>query len=144
MNAKAYLSQARYLDMRIKSKLQQVDSLNELAMACTSIMSDMPRQSGGSTSRIADAVCRIIDLQSEIRNDIVALVDLKKEIMGVIKAVANQEHQTLLEKRYLCSLSWEKIAVDMGYDLRYVHKLHNRAIEECRIPCARHQTLKDT
>ena len=31
MNTKTYLSQARYLDMRIKSKLQQVDSLNELA-----------------------------------------------------------------------------------------------------------------
>ena len=62
------------------------------------------------------------------------LVDLKKEIMGVIKAVENPEYQTLLEKRYLCFLSWEKIAVDMGYDLRYIHKLHTRALEDCKIP----------
>ena len=28
MTTKTYLSQARYLDMRIKSKLQQIDDLN--------------------------------------------------------------------------------------------------------------------
>ena len=31
MTAKEYLSQARYLDNRITSKLLQIDSLNELA-----------------------------------------------------------------------------------------------------------------
>ena len=41
MNTKTYLSQARYLDMRIKSKLQQVDSLNDLATTCTSVMTGM-------------------------------------------------------------------------------------------------------
>ena len=134
MNTKTYLSQARYLDMRIKSKLQQVDSLNELATTCTSVLTGMPRNPSGSTSRMADAVCKIVDLQNDINRDIDKLVDLKKEIMGVIKAVVNPEHQTLLEKRYLCFLSWEKIAVDMGYDLRYTHKLHIRALEECIIP----------
>lgn len=134
MTTKTYLSQARYLDMRIKSKLQQIDSLNELATTCTSVLTGMPRNPNGSTSRMADAICKIVDLQNEINRDIDKLVDLKKEIMGVIKAVSNPEHQTLLEKRYLCFLSWEKIAVDMGYDLRYTHKLHNWALEECSIP----------
>ena len=134
MTTKTYLSQARYLDMRIKSKLQQIDSLNELATTCTSVLTGMPRNPSDSVSRMADAVCKIVDLQNDINRDIDTLVDLKKEIMGVIKAVANPEHQTLLEKRYLCFLSWEKIAVDMGYDLRYTHKLHIRALEECVIP----------
>lgn len=134
MNTKTYLSQARYLDMRIKSKLQQIDSLNELATNCSLILTGMPRNPSPSNSRMADAICKIIALQNEINHDIDTLVDLKKEIMGVIKAVVNPEHQTLLEKRYLCFLSWEKIAVDMGYDLRYVHKLHIRAMCDCRIP----------
>jgi len=134
MTTKTYLSQARYLDMRIKSKLQQIDSLNELATTCTSVLTGMPRNPSASTSRMADAVCKIVDLQNDINHDIDTLVDLKKEIMGVIKAVSNPEHQTLLEKRYLCFLSWEKIAVDMGYDLRYTHKLHIRALDECIIP----------
>lgn len=134
MNTKTYLSQARYLDMRIKSKLQQIDSLNELAATCTSVLTDMPKNPRNSVSPMADAVCKIVDLQAEINRDIDALIDLKKEIMSVIKAVDDTEYQTLLEKRYLCFLSWEKIAVDMNYDLRYTHKLHRRAIEACRIP----------
>ena len=134
MTNKAYLSQARYLDTRIKSKLHQVDSLNDLATSCSMIMTGMPKNPGASTSRMAEAISKIVDLQNEINQDIDKLVDLKREIMGVIKAVTNPEHQTLLEKRYLCFLSWEKIAVDMGYDLRYIHKLHTQSLQECRIP----------
>ena len=134
MTTKAYLSQARYLDMRIKSKLQQIDSLNELATSCSAVMTGMPHNPSPSTSRMADAICKIVDLEDEIRHDMDKLIDLKKEITEVIKKVSNPEHQTLLEKRYLCYLPLEKIAVDMNYDLRYIHKLHTRALADCNIP----------
>jgi len=52
-------------------------------------------------------------------------------VMGVIRAIDNLEYQTLLELRYLCFYSWEKIAVEMDYDLRYMHKLHRKALEQC-------------
>ena len=42
MTAKEYLSQARTLDMRIKSKLQQIESLNELATSCTVVYRTCP------------------------------------------------------------------------------------------------------
>lgn len=134
MKVKEYLNQAYRLDQRIDSKIEQVTSLNELANKCTSTITGMPHNSSSSTSTMADTVAKIIDLQAEINRDIDALVDLKREITGVIKAVKNPEYQTLLEKRYLCFLTWEQIAVDMGYELRYLHKLHNRALAECKIP----------
>ena len=142
MTNKVYLSQARHLDTRIKSKLQQVDSLNELATNCSMILTGMPSNPSAPNSRMAEAITKIIDLQNEINHDIDTLVDLKREIMGVIKGVANPDFQTLLEKRYLCFLSWEKIAVDMGYDLRYVHKLHTQALEECTIPVSYELDMK--
>lgn len=83
---------------------------------------------------MADAVGKIIDLQNEINRDIDRLVDLKREIVTVIKAIENPEYQTLLEKRYLCFLTWEKIAVDMGYDLRWLYRIHKRALDEIRVP----------
>ncbi|MBV1758025.1 MAG: hypothetical protein KMY55_09300 [Dethiosulfatibacter sp.] len=134
MTAKEYLSQAYRLDLRINSKIEQVSSLNDLATKCTSVINDMPRNPNGATSAMANAVDKIIDLQSEINNDIETLVNLKQEIVTVIKDIDNLEYQTLLEKRYLCFLSWERTAVDMNYDLRYLHKLHNRALKECKIP----------
>lgn len=133
MTSKEYLSQARYLDMRINSKMDQIESLHELATRCTSTISGMPHNPNRSGSPMSDAICKIIDLESEINADIDKLVDLKREIVGVIKSVNNVEYQTLLEKRYLCFMQWEQIAVDMGYELRYIHKLHKRALENVSI-----------
>ena len=134
MTAKEYLSQARFLDNRINSKIQQVSSLNELATKCTATISDMPHSPNSGGSTMADAVCKIIDLQEEINKDIDRLVDLKREIMGVIKAVPNVEYQTILEKRYLCFISWEQIAVDMNYSMQHIHRMHSSALKEIVVP----------
>lgn len=130
MTAKEYLNQARFLDMRINSKLQQVASLNDLATRCTATISDMPHNPNRGGSRMADAVMRIIELQEEINQDIHRLVELKHEIMKVIKAVPNVEYQTVLEKRYLCFISWEQIAVDMNYSMQHTFRIHEKALKE--------------
>lgn len=128
MTAKEYLSQAYRLDQRINSKLEQVASLNELATKCTSTLTGMPRNPNHGTSTMADAVAKIVDLQAEINCDIDHLVDLKRDMVRAIKAVDNTEYQTLLELRYLCFKTWEQIAVDMGYNVRHVYRLHDEAV----------------
>lgn len=134
MTAKEYLSQARYLDARINSKIQQAHTLNGLATRCTSTLSDMPKSASPNTSSMEVVICKIIELEEEINRDIDRLVDLKRDITRAIKEVENAEYQTLLEKRYLCFETWENIAVEMGYDSRYLHKLHNRALREIKVP----------
>lgn len=129
MTAKEYLGQAYRLDQRIDSKIAQVSSLNELATKCTVTLTGMPGASSSSTSTMADVIDKIIDLQAEINADIDRLVDLKRDIVTVIKAVENVEFQTLLEKRYLCFMTWEQIAVDMYYTGKWIKKLHERALE---------------
>lgn len=134
MTAKEYLGQAYRLDQRINSKIEQVASLNELATKCTSSLTGMPRNPNHATSRMADVVAKIIDLQAEINRDIDTLVDLKREIVSVIKGIENLEYQTLLEKRYLCFLPWEQIAVDMNYGIDNVFKLHKKALAQVVVP----------
>ena len=134
MTVKEYLSQAKFLDQRINIKIQQVAALNDLATKATSTLTGMPHNPNHATSTMEDAITKIVDLQAEINHDIDTLVDLKRDISCIIKTVGNTEYQTLLEKRYLCFLSWEQIAVDMKYDLRYIHKLHSRALKDCQIP----------
>lgn len=134
MTAKEYLNQAYRLDQRIDSKIEQVASLNDLATKCTTTISGMPHNPSRSTSPMADTIDKIIDLQAEINRDIDALVDLKREIVTVIKAVDNPEYQTLLEKRYLCFLHWEQIAVDMNYGIDNIFKLHKKALACVVVP----------
>ena len=126
MTAKEYLSQARTLDMRIKSKLQQIESLNDLATSCTVVYSDMPRNPNRGGSKVERAVLKIIE--ESLKRDVENLVELKKEIMATIRAVSDVELQTLLEKRYLCFLSWEKIAVEMHYSIQHIYRMHETAL----------------
>ena len=129
MTAKEFLEQAFHLDRRINAKIAMVDSLSLLATKVTTTMSDMPRNPNRATSMMADAVEKIIDLQMEINSDIDQLVDLKRDMVKVIKALENTEHQTILELRYQCFKTWEQIAVDMGYSVRHVYRIHNEAVE---------------
>ena len=136
MTVKEYLGQAYRLDQRINSKLEQVLSLRDLTTKATATMSDMPGGGSQNVYKMQDIIGKIVDLEDEINADIDRLVDLKREMVAVIKAVENPEYQTLLELRYLCFKTWEQIAVYMGYESRYLHKLHQRALNACTIPCA--------
>lgn len=129
MTAKEFLSQAKYLDARINSKIRQVSDLNDLATNATSALTGMPHNPNHGRSTMADCVAKIVDLQAEINADIDALVDLKREILETIKGLENVEYQTILERRYLCFETWEKIADSMNYEIRYLHKLHGKALE---------------
>lgn len=130
MNAHNYLNQARYLDMQINSKIEQVSALNDLATKCTTTISDMPRTPSNGKSRIEDTILKIIDLQDDINRDIDALVDLKREISVTIKMVDNPIYQTLLENRYLSFQTWEEIAVGMRYSIQQVYRIRDSALKE--------------
>ena len=134
MTAKEYLLQARYLDNRIASKREQIQNLNDLATKCTSTWSDMPRSQNTGRSRMADCVIQIIDLENEISADMLKLINLKREITETINKVENDEYKTILEKRYLCWLTWEQIAVDLNYSVMHIHRMHGEALKAVVVP----------
>ena len=138
MTAKEYMEQARYLDMQINSKIEQVKTLNELATKVTTVYSDMPHSPNRNTGRMEETVAKIIDLESEIDRDIDALVDLKQEVKTAISKVEDEKYRVLLELRYINQKSWEEIANQLGYDLRYTHKIHGRALQKITVPEKRH------
>ena len=134
MTVKEYFGQAYRLDQRINSKLEQLESLNGLATKCTSTLTGMPKNPSHSTSMMADAVAKIVDLQAEINRDIDPLMDLKCEMVRVIKNVEHLEYQTLLELRYLCFKTWEQIAVDMNYSIDNAYRIHRKALCAVSLP----------
>ena len=129
MDIKEYLTQAYRIDQRINSKMEQVSSLHALATKATATVSDMPGGGAKNIHKMENIIIKIADLENEINEDIDELVDLKIAITKLIKSVDNQEHQTLLELRYLCFKTWEQIAVDMGYKVRHLYRLHEEALK---------------
>ena len=134
MTSKEYLSQAYHLDKRINAKINQVASLNELATKCTSTITGMPHSPNKGTSKMADTIAKIVDLENEINRDIDRLVDLKRELVRAINAVDNTEYKTLLELRYLCFETWEDIAFNMNISMPTAFRLHSFALKNFKIP----------
>ena len=132
--AKKYLSQAFGLNQRIESKLWQIEDLHDLATKATVTYSDMPKSPNRDGSRMEDAIIKIIDLENEINQDMMKLVELKKDIIRRIKAVESAELQTILELRYLSYMRWEEIAIELGYGIDNVFRLHRNALDEIMIP----------
>lgn len=130
MTAKEYMEQARYLDMQINSKIEQVRTLNELATKVTTVYSDMPHSPNRNTGRMEETIAKIIDLEHEIDRDIDALVDLKQEIIHIVNSIESAEYRTILEMRYLQFKKWEQIALSMSTNLRWVYRMHGRALNE--------------
>lgn len=134
--AKKYLSQAFGLNQRIESKLGQIEELHDLVAKAkaTVTYSDVPKNPNRDGSRMEDAVIKIVDLESEINQDMIQLVELKKDIIERIKAVESTELQTILELRYLSYMRWEEIAIELGYGIDNVFRLHRNALDEIEIP----------
>lgn len=126
---KTYLGQAYRIDQRINSKLEQLEALNVLATKATSTLRDMPTSSSRNVHKMEDTIVKIVDMEGEINKTIDDLVDLKLKITTEIFTMESSEHKTLLELRYLCFKTWEQIANEMGYSVRGIYKLHNKALE---------------
>lgn len=133
MTTKEYLSQAYRIDQRINSKLEQIVSLRELATKATSTLSDTPPSGSRNVHSMEGIIVKMMDLENEINKDIDTLVDLKREFVFIIKKINNPEYQTLLELRYLCFKTWEHIAVEMGYSLQHIFRIHDKALKNINI-----------
>ena len=134
MTAKEYLSQAFHIDQRISSKLSQVMRLREAATNCTATLTDMPRPDSPSRQQMADTICKIVDLEREINEDIDRLVDLKAEARRAINAVSDPDQQLILELRYLCYKPWNEIMTELGYSDPTIYRLHGEALKRILVP----------
>ena len=134
MTAKEYLSQAFHIDQRISSKMSQVMRLREAATNCTATLTDMPRPDSPSRQQMADTICKIVDLEREINEDIDRLVDLKAEARRTINAVSDPDQQLILELRYLCYKPWSEIMTELGYSEPTIYRLHGEALKKILVP----------
>lgn len=131
MTAKEYLSQYSSLDREIHILQEQVKDLEEKAES----ISHMSGSSNSSAfDKIGKTVARLVDTKNEIISMIDRLLALKKEIEGVIAELENPKYSQILTLRYINGQKWENIAQIMHMDLRWVHRLHGRALQKFQIP----------
>lgn len=119
MTTKDWLNRGWALDREITA----LESAKRRAYdRCVSGVASVSGASDGGLSRYADFAAQL-DAQID------KLIDIKQEIAAVIAEVPDTTLRTLLTKRYLNFEKWEKIAVDLDRTLRWVMRLHGRALQ---------------
>lgn len=132
MTPKEFLSLARDIDRRIDARLEERERLvARLTAGRSANLSGMPR---GGRYDWTNSVAQLADMDARINGQIAEMCRIKRLVWEAIEAVEDMRYRELLEYRYRNCWTWEQIAEAMGYDLRWIHRLHGMALLRVRVP----------
>lgn len=124
---KEYLWRYKTSDNEIDDLLREKERIMSKLTRMTPSISGMPGNCGGA-DRVTDGISKLIDLEKEIDKKVDKLVDLRREIVSYIDAVDSSAQRRLLQLRYIHGMTWERVAVEMGYERMQVWRLHGKAL----------------
>jgi len=128
MTTKEYFNGIRKLKSRIQAKLTQAETMRELATNISPNYSGMPHEPTKSTSPMADAICKAIDLEKEAEQLKSLLVAKETEAMSLITNISNPDEQAVLIHRYLREEQWSDIAHKLHYAKSTIYRFHSNAV----------------
>ena len=132
MTAKEFLRQARTIERRIDEATERVERLRaKLEAGRMSKITGMPRGGAEDWTMTAD---RLIDLERRVNAKIREMVRVKQSAMDVIDRVEEARLREVLELYYIDGFTWDQVAQRMGLDLRWVFRLHGRALLKVKVP----------
>ena len=137
--AQEYLRQLIEIDGDIQNMLAEAQRWRMIAQGSTAgnqmvkingIEHAMDRvQTSGSQQRMADAVCEYIDIESDIKEELLKLQNKRREIIEVIKLVPYQK-RNVLHKRYVQNKSFDEISLLCDKSRSWVTTIHGRALQD--------------
>ena len=129
---KQFLSRNYKIEMRIRSKRDRIEHLQNICQATTQELKPVVVYTGPS-NKIERCMSEAIDLETEILREIAELKRTQRETAEAIQTLLDDITLiTLMEKRYLSDMRWEEIAVDMNYAYRWVMRLHVKALKQMK------------
>lgn len=131
MTKKEYLMQVYKMDRRIRILQGKVEKLRAgLEYHSPSLESG---GGGGSPDKMPDTLSKIMEYEQHAAQLQAAYVDKYIEIDRAIHSVEDGTLREVLERRYLLYQKWEQIAQEMHKDIRWIYRLHGRALDCMKI-----------
>ena len=124
MRAKELLGNIQKWQKQINDKREKIVVLREIATSTSPNLSGMPHAPRSCTSPMANTVCKIADLEQEIKD----LEKARQQAIDVLSGITDDELYTVLMKRYVQEKIWQDISIEMHYGRTKIYYLHNAAI----------------
>lgn len=138
MNTKEYLNRYREVNAEIDSLCEELAHWRNIAMRVTPPDKFEGSKSTTPSDKVGHAVAMIIDLESKINAKIDELINIREAVKEKISFVDNAQLRQILTLRYINLKQWEDIAEYLHKDLRWVYRLHGRALEKIRLTIESH------
>ena len=129
---KEWLKRARLLDKEIQQLLIAKREAYEKALggAVDTSGERVQSSSGNSTE---NKLINLVEYDFLLNKRIDELVNCKAEILKVINEVENTLYRALLVAYYVNCKTWEDVALEMGYAIRHIHRIHGAALQKVKI-----------
>ena len=115
--------------MTAKEYLNQLIAMDN-AINTTPNYADEAGQRTREKNPLENIMSKIVDLDREIDEDIDALVDFKAEVWEKLDKIADERYKRILWLRYADRKTWRYIALELNFTIRYIHKMHLKALAE--------------
>ena len=123
-----FLRGIRKSDALVRRKKEQLDRLRSMLEYKSPVM-DASMVAGGNGKDVrGDNMCRMVDLQKELEEEIAKLLEDRAKAMRMIDTLDNADMVSILYMRYLDYRTWEEIAWEVGKSTQWVFELNRRAI----------------
>ena len=129
IDAKTYLRQVELLDSKIRNKLIERQQWQDIALGITASMGGERVQSSGSQQKMATAVERCVDMETEINCLVDELIDTKRKVIATIETLNSPTEYNILHKRYIQFLTLQEIADDYDKEYSWATTTHGRALK---------------
>lgn len=125
--AKEFLRKYRNMQYKIRNIESEIEEI-ETRLMPSAIRTDK-EPTGGSPLYYGDELlAEAADRKQELYEMREQALRIMIEISDIIDKVRPEELSRLLHMRYIECLTWEEIAVDLHYDIRWVYRLHGQAL----------------
>lgn len=127
MNVKEWLNRGFKLNKEIEQLLEAKQKA--LDLACNVVPNSNGEKIKGSTGNSTEnKMIRYADYSKQLTDKINCLLEINKEIVETISKVDDTTLRCILTARYINFKTWEAISNDLNIDLRWIYRLHNRAL----------------
>jgi len=134
MDTKAYLSQLKNLNNRIKDCLKEAERWYDIATSTSSADYSSPKvQVSPNPDRIGDVVGKVVDYQRMCIEQADEYTILRRTIIEQIKGMKGEDgelYYNLLYGYYVDGKSFSKLVVDESYSYRQIKRYFNEALKE--------------
>ena len=130
MTVKEYLRRVRDAERELRAVEREYQRARDDITNLKAMEYDRDKVGNSHIGDLSDAIATLEKYAERVNARWDELIAFREEAKKQLEQIKDWRYRAVLEQRYLLGESWEQIAVGMGYNYRWILRLHGKALQE--------------